>query len=544
MTINLSAINLLEAFLSIVAIAILRQWIKSMRNPPGLLPPGPRGLPLLENILDMPQQKEWETFTEWARRFGELRDLHRPQARLLRLDQDAIPRTGVLIEFSNGIGDIVSVSIMGRRIVVVNSAKIASEMLDRKSAVYSDRPVMQMAGELVGWRDALPCLPYDHRFRNQRKMIHQVIGTHAAVSSFHPMLEAETRGFLKKAMEKPSDLLGHIRKTTGAVVLRLTYGYEVSETDDPLVKLADTTMDQFSKSVSPGGFLVNLVPALRLIPEWLPGGGFKKIAREWRKNLLMMTEKPYQFVKDSMKEGDSGVSYVTQHLASLQKGKTSEDDIKWSAMSLYAGGADTTVAAIYVFFLAMVLHPECARLAQKEIDEVVGRERLPTIEDMQKLPYVHAMALEVQRWHSLAPMGLPHRVMEDDVHDGYFIPKGSLVIANLFFIAHDERVYPDPFSFKPERFMGSNPEPDPRNIYYGFGRRICPGRLLADASVFITIAMSLAVSNIEKVTQDGKDVEVTYEQMAGSISHCKPFECSVKPRSKKAESLVLQAAEQ
>jgi hypothetical protein len=74
----------------------------------------------------------------------------------------------------------------------------------------------------------------------------------------------------------------------------------------------------------------------------------------------------------------------------------------------YKRGPDfaKTVAAVYVFFLAMVLHPECARLAQKEIDEVIGSDRLPTVNDMQKLPYVHAIALEIQRWHSLAPMGV------------------------------------------------------------------------------------------------------------------------------------------
>lgn len=71
MPIQLKTINFLTVFLTVVVVVFLRRWAKAARSHPNPLPPGPRGLPLLENILDMPQQKEWETFTDWARRFGE-----------------------------------------------------------------------------------------------------------------------------------------------------------------------------------------------------------------------------------------------------------------------------------------------------------------------------------------------------------------------------------------------------------------------------------------------------------------------------------------
>jgi cytochrome P450 len=66
-----------------------------------------------------------------------------------------------------------------------------------------------------------------------------------------------------------------------------------------------------------------------------------------------------------------------------------------------------TVAAIYSLFLAMLLHPEAMRKAQKEIDSVVGNDRLPTFADRDNLPYTNALSLEVLRWHSVVPTGKP-----------------------------------------------------------------------------------------------------------------------------------------
>jgi len=231
--------------------------------------------------------------------------------------------------------------------------------------------------------------------------------------------------------------------------------------------------------------------------------------------------------------------------STLMEGKSisaeEEFDIKWSSASLYSGGADTTVSAIYSFFLAMMLHPEVARKAQAEIDAVVGNDRLPTFEDRPHLPNVDALVKEVFRWNSVTPTGVPHRVMEDDVHDGYFIPKGALVIVNVWKLTHDPVVYANPDVFNPDRFIpteNTSAEIDPRSVCFGFGRRICPGLHLADASVFISCAMSLAVFDISKCVENGVVMEPVHQNTNGTISHPKPFKCSIKPRSQKAVSLI------
>lgn len=495
----------LDFCLASLALFILVRLFSSKQPAP--LPPGPRGLPLLGNVLDMPSAQEWLTFAKWGETWG----------------------------------DICSVTVLGQTLIIINSAKIAFDILDKKSSIYSDRPTLQMGGELVGWKNTLVLLPYGDRFRNSRRLFHRLIGSHSAMEKFLPAEENETRRFLRRVLTQPEDLAVHIRKTAGSIILMISHGYEVRDKDDPFVNLADHATEQFAVSTAPGGFMVDVIPFLRHVPAWFPGAGFKTKASAWASTLSEMVERPHNFVKQQMAAGTNRTSFTSSLLESKQLSADEEFDIKWSAASLYSGGADTTVSAIYAFFLAMTLYPEVAKKAQAEIDTIVGNDRLPTFGDREQLPYVDALVKEVLRWNCVVPTGVPHRAMEDGIHEGYFIPKGSFIISNIWKLTHDPRMYVNPMVFEPARFLateGRTPELDPRELCFGFGRRICPGQHLADASVFISCAMSLAVFEISKCVEDGVVVEPVNENTTGTISHPKPFRCSIVPRSEKAVSLI------
>ena len=91
-----------------------------------------------------------------------------------------------------------------------------------------------------------------------------------------------------------------------------------------------------------------------------------------------------------------------------------------------------TLSTVQWFFVAMILFPEVQKRAQEELMAVVGPHRLPDFEDEESLPYIRALTKECLRWRSASPLGVPHRVLEDDEYRGYRIPKGSMVIYNVW----------------------------------------------------------------------------------------------------------------
>ena len=158
----------------------------------------------------------------------------------------------------------------------------------------------------------------------------------------------------------------------------------------------------------------------------------------------------------------------------------------------------------------MVTYPDVQKRAQEELDSVVGRTRIPTFSDLPHLPYIRAMVKEALRWRPVDPLGLPHLSAEDDWYNGMFIPKGSMMIANVWNLNRDPDVYgADAAHFNPARFLGASGEvkscaPETKeegHVTYGFGRRVCVGKHVANNSLFIDFAVMLWACTFEP----GKD---------------------------------------
>ncbi|EKM56472.1 uncharacterized protein PHACADRAFT_207702 [Phanerochaete carnosa HHB-10118-sp] len=433
-----STLAILNTSLALIGILLVRALIaRSRQRAP--YPPGPKGLPVVGNVTEMPTSHEWLKFAEWADKYG----------------------------------NIIHLNLLGQPMVVLNSAKHAIELLDKRSNIYSDRPALMMGGEIVGWKYTLVLTPYGRRFREYRRFIAKLIGGPTQMQTHLPLEEYETRRFLKRILNNPEGVAEHIRKMAGCIILKLSHGYEVREGHDHLIELVDTATEQFSMATSPGAFLVDVFPLLRYVPAWVPGAGFQKKAQEWKRTIKQMADSPHEFVKKRMDEDANIPNYTSELLQNETLEGDKEFNIKWSAASLYSG--------------------------------------------------------------------VPHRLTEDDIYEGYLIPKGSIVIANIWKILHDPKLYANPFVFDPTRFLpedGHTPATDPRGYCFGFGRRICPGLHLADASVFISCVMVLATFGITKTVENGTVVEPEVEYTSGTISHPKPFKCTIKPRSAKAEALV------
>ncbi|KAF9062871.1 cytochrome P450 [Rhodocollybia butyracea] len=482
---------MLTQFLLFLCILIALRPFTRRRHPP--MPPGPKGWPVIGNLLDLPPTHGWEVFSDWGKKWG----------------------------------DLLSVSAFGTTVIVINSYKRCQEMLDKKSNIYSDRPYVPMAMDLAEMKDTMGFLPYNKCFRFSRRLFHRELGSSSAVRAFFPQEELLGRKFLRRVLHNPENLQEHCFQHAGAIILQIAYGYEVeSESDDPLVRVANLGMDRFNRATAPGAFLVNQMPILLKVPDWFPGTEWKRIGRSWAKDYWAMVDVPFDFVKKQLSDGTAKDSFTANWLRQNLSAQE-ELDLKLASGSMFGGGSETTAITVYAFFLVMAMFPDVQRRAQAELDAVIGHDRLPTFEDRPQLPYIEAMYKELLRYHAVVPNGLPHCTASDDIHDGMFIPKGATVIANIWNMTHDPEIYSNPMEFNPERFLGDAPEQDPKDMVFGFGRRLCPGRLLGDASVFITVAMSLAAFNIAPV--DGEP-PLSLKSVDGIVSHIHSFKCKVSPR--------------
>jgi cytochrome P450 len=170
----------------------------------------------------------------------------------------------------------------------------------------------------------------------------------------------------------------------------------------------------------------------------------------------------------------------------------------------------------------MVAHPEIQKRAQAELDAVVGRSRMPTFSDASSLPYIQALVKETLRWRAPAPLGIPHRTTEDDWYEGMYIPKGTTCIVNHWQCDRDPVLYgEDAARFNPGRFLDERGQiivrdpttkttqtQDDGHSAYGFGKRNCLGKHLANDSLFIVMATVLWAANLERVRDDHSGEEV------------------------------------
>ena len=182
-----------------------------------------------------------------------------------------------VIDLKHIPGKVVYVEAAGQPMVILNDVDLANELLDKKGATCSNRPVLNMACELAGFKELTGFLMYGQRFKESRKYIHRAIGSRESLKMFHTLFQAEIRNFLKATLRDPDDIQEHIHRYksrlsifliegtdlpysfAGAIIVRITYGYEAQEKEDPIITLAESAMARFSKFSEPGAYLVDFI---------------------------------------------------------------------------------------------------------------------------------------------------------------------------------------------------------------------------------------------------------------------------------------------
>ncbi|EKM55880.1 uncharacterized protein PHACADRAFT_209392 [Phanerochaete carnosa HHB-10118-sp] len=517
---------------------VFAAWTRPRRR----YPPGPKGLPVLGNIFDVPLENGWLVFRDWAHRYG---------------------------------SDIVHVEALGKHVCVVNSAKAAKDLFDGRPHIYSDKEQSVMAQELSGWDRAWALSPYGDAWREYRRLFHHHFRP-MAVPQYHHKQTKAVRRLLHLLLDTPDDFMKHIRYAAGVAILDVTYAIDALP-GDPRIELVEAAVNTFGKLVGAGVYLVDIFPILKHVPAWFPGAQFKRDAAEYKKLVDGMYEMPYRQFKAALKEGRAQPCFTGSLLAeAADSTDTPELDEFFTNLTgtAYAGEhkppphCSTTVVTLTTFIYAMVLHPEAQVLVQEELDRVVGRDRLPEMADQDALPRVTALIQEVLRCvasplavgfvpafrfgYLLSPdaidlfLATRHRAVTDDEYNGCHIPAGSVVIGNSWAILHDEETYPDPHRFDPTRFLTTDGPallradvPFPAEAF-GFGRRTCPGRPFVLDMLFL--AVSKRARGVHRGEGRGRARQGCRGRGGVHPAGAQPFKARFRPRFSGAEELVRSAA--
>ncbi|KAI0659807.1 cytochrome P450 [Cubamyces menziesii] len=498
------------ALLHVFIVFVIQRFIRKRYRK--ILPPGPRGLPLLGNIYDIPQTAPWVTYRDLTAKYG----------------------------------DVIAIRLLGHPVIVLNSLAAVNDLLEKRSAIYSDRPAPVVSiSRTLHWIWSLGFKPYDDDWRRTRRQLWQYLQP-SALTQWHPVQMREARRFLQCLLRDQRNLQELIQLSFCRTLLNMGYGLPASDVTSHYADLLSDMDSGVSEAYHPTIFYI---PWLRYLPRWLPGGTWKSGVQKWRLQADSIREAPFMAAMKLMSNGKVEPSVLTELFGKLQSGETpglDQEFVKAILGAIFTAGADTTSGSLFAFFCAMIIYPEVQKRAHEELDAVVGPDRLPEHSDRPSLPYISAIIKEVLRWHNLVPLGMSHRCMEDNEYRGWVIPEDATILANVWAILHDPERFPEPDEFRPERFLKDgqlDPDAfDPVTLGFGSGRRICPGRHFAEDALFINIASVLHVFDIlPAVDECGKPIPVEYTATSGLISSVTPFQYSIRSRTSIAEGLVQEA---
>ncbi|KAI0742423.1 cytochrome P450 [Daedaleopsis nitida] len=514
----MSAVDFTAAILFCVILLEAVYIFRWFTTPTLRLPPGPSALPVLGSVHRLGLEFHERSFLHWRKSYG----------------------------------DVVFFKLFQTPTIVLNSLESARDLLDKRSANYSDRPRMVLLAELLGHDTSLPSMRYGDRFRKRRKWFHDFFLKPGTLAKYHPVQQREVHVLLQNLLESPDAFFQHLYRYVAATLLEITYGQQLKSMEDEIVQLAERVALATNESGSPGSMLVDFFPILKQIPTWMPGAEFKRRAAKGREYLVAWKERGVQIVQEQMAAGDATPSIVAS-LLEAHKGKIDPEeleDVRAIGVDIYGAGTETTYGTLTSFILAMVRNPDILRKTQDEMDRVVGHGRLPDYNDRKSLPYLHAVLEEL--WNPGLPLSVPHLVMADDEYRGYDIPAGCMVMPNIWGMTRDTDHYPDPEQFIPERHLGARRDTNkdargatavvPSSFAFGFGRRICPGQGFADAHLWLALANIVATFDIRRPL-DAAGVEYTPPAAfkPGFTSHPRPFSCRVIPRSENTAAMIINS---
>ncbi|KAG1736938.1 cytochrome P450 [Suillus paluster] len=394
-----------------------------------------------------------------------------PRRKLFLLIEEWIDEYGPLITIRSGLENVV----------VIGRYKAAVDIMENQGKSLADRP--RTAGEFLGDGMGIPFVPkFGEKFRRMRRALHTHLQPKAA-EAYQPMQMSHAKNTVLDILDDPSNFENHLTTYDATTTMKVAYGKTTPTlATDPEVIEMSQLIRTTGAVIRTSAYLVNTIPWLKYLP-WYSRD--LKQGFERRKNIYMGH---LNRVKEQMQSNvNIYPSFAKYMLESSDIFGFTEAEIASLTGAFFGTGPNTSAVALCTVLMAAACFPEEQAIVQ-------DRARCaPTFADQESLPRLHAFISEALRWRPLASNGLAHLATKDVIWDNYCIPAGTTVVGNHWAISRDPEVYPEPYAFKPQRWIDEQGllRDDLKFFVYGFGRRACPGQHIANRSVFINSALIL-----------------------------------------------------
>ncbi|XP_022082868.1 steroid 17-alpha-hydroxylase/17,20 lyase-like isoform X4 [Acanthaster planci] len=472
----LNVTTLLVAVGTLIAYALY----KSIKRPAGF-PPGPPALPFVGNI---------------------------PQFYFANTTQQ-----GVFNELWQKYGAVYSLKFASGDVVVLNTIDVVKEALVKKAVVFAGRPETYSLGLFTdGFKDIV-FSTYGPQWRYQRKLGHTAIRHFAQKERLEQLVSAVTPG-IAKILDEMGDKPFAPKWTIGQIVYNilgtLCFAKTYKFNDPDLLNWIDvnTELNKAFGNGLPGDFIT--------IFQYIPTPADTKLKR-LLKPFRQMFQEEFQRHRDTFDPEnirDFFDSLLLTQKENIEAGEEGADRLTdthliQTVMDIFGAGTETTILTLHWGVLLMAEYPEIQKKVAMEIDEVIGHDRMPSLTDRGSLPFTEATLLEIFRYGTVAPLGVPHSVMEDTTLGEYKLPKDTTVIINHLALHFSATEWEEPKKFKPERFLNDNgqlPARLPESLLpFSTGRRVCLGEDFAKKEVFLLFTWLFSRYTFYKVP--GKEKE-------------------------------------